>query len=648
MRNSLFLLIMMLLAFVFVAQSQDVVETESRQMIALHEKRLKMQREFQQTGFAGQNINISYQRAYWEIDPAVVYIKGEISTYFKPVIDGITSISFDLSDSLIVDSVLYHHEKTTFQWTTPNQVEIVFEPPLNIGITDSVTVFYQGIPQHGNGHGSFEQGFHDNYPIVWTFSQPYGSGDWWPCKNDLSDKIDSLDIFVKTPLPNHVASVGILVDSLTKGDFTTWHWKHRYPVAACLVGIAVTNYVSFSDFVEIEGKQLEVLNYVYPEELATVRNQAAGVLPVIQLFSELFTPYPFLNEKYGHAMFGHGGGEQVQTMSFMGAFTHDLMAHELAHSWFCNDITTASWHEIWLNEGFATYCNGLSFEHLFEGYYWPIWKNNTLNAIISEPDGSVYVDDTTSVMRVYNPRLTYHKGAYLVHMLRWVLGDDDFFQGVKNYLNDPDLAFGFATTQNLKDHLEATSGMDLTGFFEDWLYGEGFPSYSLICNTSADGKISVVINQNQSHPSVDFFEMPVPVRFYGDGKDTTIVFDHRFSGQEFLIELSFVPDSLAIDPEKWLISGGNNYALGTAEFDEEMFKIIPNPAKDFITVEFPDQQNCFDYLISDMAGNTVLSGKIELNTSVCRISIRELPEGIYLFRIKTKTLEAISKIMISR
>jgi len=647
MRNSLFLLIIVLLTFTFAAKSQDVVETESRQVIALQEKRIKMMQEISEAGFAGQNINIIYQRAFWEIDPAVVYIKGAITTHFKPVVEEITSISFDLSDSLIVDSVFYHHEKATFQRSTPNQVEIVFETPLNIGITDSVTVFYQGIPQYGNGHGSFEQGFHDNYPIVWTFSQPYGSGDWWPCKNDLSDKIDSLDIFVKTPLPNRVASVGLLVDSIPDGNFTTYHWKHRYPVAACLVGIAVTNYVSFSDFIQIEGRRLEVLNYVYPEELATVRNQAAGVLPVMQLFSELFTPYPFLNEKYGHAMFGHGGGEQVQTMSFMGGFTHDLMAHELAHSWFCNDITTASWHEIWLNEGFATYCNGLSFEHLFEGYYWPIWKNNTLNAIISEPGGSVYVDDTTLVSRVYNPRLTYHKGAYLVHMLRWDLGDTDFFQGIKDYLNDPDLAYGFATTQNLKDHLEATSGKDLTGFFEDWLYGEGFPTYSLVCKTREDEKLSVIINQTQSHPSVDFFEMPVPVRFYGLESDTTIVFNHEFSGQEFLIELSFVPDSLAIDPEKWLISGDNIYTFGMNENDGMTFKILPNPATDFVFVQFKIPHSFSSYQITDLQGTMLLSGQMEAGSDICTIDVSTLQRGVYLFTFSSANQRATVKVVIS-
>jgi len=646
MKFPFILLVLILFAFTFPAESQEAIEIECRQMIASKENALKMEREISESGFAGQNIDIVYQRTYWEIDPAVVYIKGVITSYFIPLINGVTTISFDLSDSLIVDSVYYHLEKGTFRRTIPNQVEIEFETALTFGLLDSVTVFYQGVPQYGIGHGSFEQGFHDNYPVVWTFSQPYGSGDWWPCKNDLSDKIDSLDIYVKTPVPNRVASVGILVDSVIDGNFTTFHWKHRYPVAACVVGVAVTNYVSFRDVIDVNGKQLEVVNYVYPEALNTVREQAKTVLQVIELFDDLFIPYPFADEKYGQAMFGHGGGEQVQTMTFLGAFTHDLMAHEAAHSWFCNDVTATSWHEIWLNEGFATYCTGLSYEHMYEGYYWPVWKRNTLNAIISEPDGSVYVYDTTLVSRVYNPRLTYHKAAYVVHMLRWVLGDEIFFQAVRNYLNDTELKYGFASTQNLKYHLEVASGMDLTGFFDDWLYGEGFPTYSLHCTTQEDGEIKIIMNQTQSHPSVDFFEMPVPVKFYGQERDTTIVFNHQFSGQEFLINLGFVPDSLAIDPELWLISGGNQYTFGIEETVDNTFKIIPNPAHDFIEIVFPGQFSFSEYQIIDFGGNVICSEEIESGNKGYRINISGLPAGIYfvcLFREQEKLLKKFVK-----
>ena len=584
---------------------------------------------------AGDNIDVVYHRAYWEIDPAEVYIKGSITSYFKPTVPQVSTISFDLSDSLHVDSVLYHQQLIDFYRIIPDQIEIVPGTVLPEGAIDSLTIFYQGIPQIGNGHGSFEQGFHNGVPIVWTFSQPYGSGNWWPCKNDLSDKIDSLDIFVKTPLPNRVASVGVLVDSIPDGDQTIYHWRHRHPVAACLVGIAITNYVSFSDFVEIDGRQLEVLNYVYPEELNNVREQARKVLAFITLFSDLFIPYPFLDEKYGQAMFGHAGGVQTQTMSFLSSFTHDLMAHEVSHMWFCNYVTAGSWHEIWLNEGFATYCTGLSYEHHNTGYWWPIWKNNTLNAIISEPGGSVYVYDTTDVFRVYDPRLTYHKGAFLVHMIRWVLGDEYFFQAIRNYLNDPAIANSYATVQDLKNHLEAVSGLDLTEFFDVWFYNEGFPSYYLNCSIIDETQMQVVIEQTQSHPSVDFFKMPVPVKFHGLEKDTTIVFDHQYTGQEFIIDPGFVPDSLTIDPEMWLISGNNFYTVGVDELNEQVVTISPNPVKDILNLSLKKSNVATNYQIFDISGKAILTGELNKGQAPHQINVSNLPTGNYLLRLET-------------
>jgi len=232
-------------------------------------------------------------------------------------------------------------------------------------------------------------------------------------------------------------------------------------------------------------------------------------------------------------------------------------------------------------------------------------------------------------------------------MLRWDLGDTDFFQGIKDYLNDPDLAYGFATTQNLKDHLEATSGKDLTGFFEDWLYGEGFPTYSLVCKTREDEKLSVIINQTQSHPSVDFFEMPVPVRFYGSENDTTIVFNSQFSGQEFLVELGFVPDSLAIDPELWLVSGENSYTLGMNENDAMTFKILPNPATDFVFVEFKIPHSFSSYQITDLQGTMLLSGQMEAGSDICTIDVSTLQRGVYLFTFSSANQRATVKVVIS-
>ena len=163
-----------------------------------------------------------------------------------------------------------------------------------------------------------------------------------------------------------------------------------------------------------------------------------------------------------------------QTNSFIVSPNENLMAHELAHQWFGDKITCGSWQDIWLNEGFATYLSYFYFEKGDPAGHLNRLKNLS-NAITSVPGGSVWVEDTTNVGRIFSSRLSYNKGAYLVHMLRWVLGDTSFFRGVRQYMNDPKLAYGFAITEDLKRNLEQVSGKDLTEFFNDWFKGQGHP-----------------------------------------------------------------------------------------------------------------------------------------------------------------------------
>src|SRR5690606_2063981 len=146
-------------------------------------------------------------------------------------------------------------------------------------------------------------------------------------------------------------------------------------------------------------------------------------------------------------------------------------------------------------------------------------------------------------------RLTYLKGGYLVHMLRWILGDSTFFRGVRRYLNDPLLSYGTALSSDLKRNLEAESGVDLTNFFDDWLYGEGYPNYSAIWIQKPNFEVEVKLDQTQSHPSVSFFEMPVPLYFSSATKDTIIRVDHVQNGQIFTVNPGFAADTMMIDPE---------------------------------------------------------------------------------------------------
>ncbi len=582
------------------------------------------------------NYDVVHQYCYWEIDPAVNKIKGAITTRFKPTVANFTQMEFDLSIALTVDSVKYHTASVPFTHLTGDLLTITLPAAIPAGTLDSITVYYQGTPP-ATGFGSFVKSAHNGAPIIWTLSEPFGAKDWWPCKQNLLDKIDSIDIVVKVPKGNRVASNGLLISETEVGTDKIFHWKSTYPIATYLVGIAVTNYAFYSDYVPLKNNDsLEVLNYVYPENLANVQIETKDIVKIISLYDSLTITYPFNKEKYGHAQFGWGGGMEHQTMSFMVGFGFSLMAHECAHQWFGDYITCGSWEDVWLNEGFATYFEGLTVERYFPGN-WMNWKSSKVDNITSQPGGSVRCTDTLTVGRVFDSRLTYNKGSYLLHMLRWKLGDANFFNGLKNYLNDPLLIEKFATTPDLKKHLEAVSGKDLTVFFNQWYYNEGFPTYQVIWSQHSDS-LTVTLNQTQSQGSVFFFEMPVPIKFVGDLKDTTIVFDHTVSGQVFKTKVNFPIKTVLFDPELWLISK-NNSVVGIDAVTENKLaiKLYPVPSRNSLTVSnLPENTTITNWHVVDALGKTVLENKhMKSSGSNFTIDIQQLTKGTYLLLIKT-------------
>ena len=500
------------------------------------------------------NYDLKYHRFKWRVDPAVRYIQGSVTSYFTPKTAGFNEVNFDLSISLIVDSVRYHALAAPFVHNA-DVLKITLPSVIPVNNLDSIIVYYHGVPPN-NGFGSFTTSTHSGTPVMWTLSEPFGAKEWWPCKQNLNDKVDSIDVIITTPKTYRVASIGVLLSETLSGSDKIYHWQSHYPIEAYLVAFAVTNYSVYSHYLPMgPGDSLEILNYVYPENLATAQTQTAGILNIISLFDSLTIPYPFANEKYGHCQFGWGGGMEHQTMSFVSNFSHSLIAHECAHQWFGDMVTCGSWEDIWLNEGFATYMEGLSQEFLFPAA-WYNWKLSKKNNITSVASGSVLCDDTTSINRIFSSRLSYNKGAYVLHMLRWKLGDVLFFQALRNYLNDPELAFNYAKTPDLINHMETTSGQNLTTFFNQWYYKQGYPSYQIFWHRSGNDVI-VKINQSQSHVSVGFFEMPLPIRFTAAGFDTTVVFNHTSSGQIFTRTLNFQATTASFDPNLWILSANN-------------------------------------------------------------------------------------------
>ncbi|MFO8087477.1 MAG: M1 family aminopeptidase [Bacteroidales bacterium] len=566
--------------------------TGTRQQNAGHQcaqAKIKMWESFEK---AGKSVNATgwnaydllYHRIHWNIDPNINYISGAVFSVFRAK-QSMDTLTFDLKNNMTVDSVRYHHDTIPFTHVS-NKIFIHMPNTIGSGNTDSVTVYYQGVPSSQTGFGAFFQSAHGSGPIIWTLSEPYGASEWWPCKNTLKDKIDSIDIFVQTPSAYKVGSNGVLAEVIPNGQESIYHWQHRYPITTYLVAVAVTNYVEFSDYAHFDnGDSLEVLNYVYPQDSATFRSQAAVTPSIIEFFNDLFIDYPFPDEKYGHAQFGWGGGMEHQTMSFMGSFSFGLIAHELAHQWFGDMVTLDNWPDIWLNEGFATYLTGLSYEHFFNGIYWEPWKKNQIATITSEPGGSVYCTDTTSVSRIFDSRLSYSKGAMLLHMLRWKLGDSAFFAGVNSYLNDPLLAYDYATTADLKYHLEQSSGQNLDEFLDDWFYGEGYPIYDITWHQQSNQDVVIQVGQTSSHPSVNFYEMPLQIQLKNSQQDTLMRLEHTSDGQIFTVNPGFTVDSLKFDPNYWLISANNQVSVSMEKHLADQTNIFPNPVQDYVSIE---------------------------------------------------------------
>lgn len=575
--------------------------------------------------------DLTYYRFEWYIDPNVYFIRGKVSPHFRVLEDHVTSIQFDFSNKLVVDSIIWKGRKLSFDHTADYALVVNFPEVLPVNQVENLSIYYQGAPDPG-GFGSFIKGEHASKPIIWTLSEPFGTQDWWPCKNGLDDKIDSIDILITTPDTFRAASNGMLVSQTDNGDQTiTYHWKHRHPITPYLVALAVTNYEVYEDVITfVDGETMPMLNYVYPESITNAKAGTQAHAPVVTFFDSLFVKYPFRNEKYGHAQFGWGGGMEHQTMSFVGSFSWGLLAHELAHQWFGDYVTCGTWTDIWLNEGFATYLEGLSRERFPQTINdWQNWKRNKINAITANPGGSVRVDDPTNINRIFSSRLSYNKGAYILHMLRWKLGDALFFDAIRQYLESR--KNNFATTDMLIQALEAASGENLSSFFQQWYHGEGYPIYKITWATK-DRVTNVRIEQETSHPSVSFFDIPIPLTLYGATEEMNVRLEP--SGNVFLAEIptDFDVENLRFDPMYWLL------AISEVLYDEDLLTAVlpetktemgffPNPVQE--TVYFTGfQHEKVEYDVYTPGGKLLMRGNCPENVS--SVDVRSLKSGMYI------------------
>ena len=591
MRKQCFLLLLVALSFSSARAQWPVLNPDVPDTIHEHKAEMSRYMKLQAAQSMGTLNQEQYDVRHYDIDliidPALHKVTGTVQMSIEVVDNSIDSVEVDLLNNMTVTNILVSEAPASYVHQN-DLINITLDRVYSAGESVELLIEYNGNPA-ASGLGSFGFDLHDGKPMIWSLSEPFGARNWWPCKDQPSDKADSADIRVTVPAGMIVASNGVLREVRDNGDTETYCWHEGYPIVTYLVSIAIYEYTTYSDYYKYSPTDsMEIQFYVFPDHLESVQANYAKTKEMLAIFSELYGPYPFLDEKYGHAEFIFGGGMEHQTCTSLGGWSEALIAHELAHQWWGDMITCRDFHHIWLNEGFATYSEALYWEQVGgkEAYFEDINKNKYLG------EGTVYVPDLTDVWRIFHGGLSYNKGSWILHMLRHVVGDTVFFDILQAYY-DSQFQHGTAITEDFQAVCEAISGMELDWFFQEWIYGEYYPAYAFDWSSveqNGDYVVNLTIEQVQTNTGV--FTMPIDVTFITqDGKETFVVFD-SLQTQTFQLTLSSEPIVALIDREGWIlkmallpgdVTGEGivdiedlaivvNFILGKTEPDEEHFQ----------------------------------------------------------------------------
>lgn len=590
------------------------------------------------------NYDLQYQRMDVSLDPSVYNISGSVTSHFKPN-QSMSSIYFDLTNTLTVSQVQYHGNTLAFQQLPTKELKIDFQSALPANVLDSLTITYSGAP--ATTYNAFSTGSQNTIPILSTLSEPYGAQDWFPTKQSMNDKIDRFDFKITTPSQYSVAANGKLMsETALPGSQKLTFWRTMYPMASYLVALSITNFVKLND--TIGNPPFPFVNYIYPASQgnSTIMSNIDWTKQVMNTFETYFGLYPFRNEKYGHMEFQYNGTcMEHQTMSSMSSWGRSVIAHELAHQWFGDKVTCGVWNDIWLNEGFATFGEHLANEKLLmTNPQFMSYLLDQKNYITSSPGGSVYVADSNlgNIGSIFSGRLSYSKGGYVLRMLKWILGDTAFYQAIQDYHSRPSLAYNYVKTQDLNASLLQSTGINFTEFFNDWIYGEGYPIYDIRWRQSG-GQIIIKAAQTQSSPTVSFYEMPLPIKVNGTGGQVAyFALNNTTNNQYFVQSVAFPVASVEFNYEYQILEKNSTVTqdntLSTSDVNKEEFALYPNPAKNELYVKGIDKPTDFTIYFTD--GKLVRKATYQPEKP---INISELVPGTYLFKMKDKNVKFIKK-----
>lgn len=476
----------------------------------------------------------------------------------------------ELKSNMIVDSLFINGIKKSFTQSN-DHIFVTINPAIPTNTIFSALIYYKGTTNSIGVYAGVGQNTGLEYTA--TLSESYQAREWFPVKQILEDKIDSLDVWVTTSNTNKVGSNGKLIgiDNLPNNK-VRYRWKSRHPINYYLPSIAVGNYMEYKNYAKpsaMAPDSILVLHYLpnNTNYFNTAKTNLDKTPLFIEKFSELYGLYPFSDEKYGHSIASINGGMEHQTMTTMDSYGSTLIAHELGHQWFGDNVTCAKWNDIWVNEGFAAYSEYLVIEKLpalFTTTTPSAYMLNIHNNVMSVANGSVYVPDASvyDENRIFSSRLTYDKGSAIIHNLRFEMRSDSlFFQTLKNYQNQ--YKNSVATADDFKRVAEATCNRNFTDFFNQWYYGEGYPTFNITYYKPTSDTLLFSINETTSAPTVtSFFKGYLELTINSGQGDTTIIVNLNNNNQVFTLRYLKTPNNFVVDPNNWMLNNTGTITNG--------------------------------------------------------------------------------------
>jgi aminopeptidase N len=486
-----------------------------------------------------------------DLYPKKKFLIGEAVITAVILDKNITAIDLNFYDNFLIKKITVNDEESSYK-------NIGSRLSINISdITDTVkiNIKYEGKPKR-EGLAAFVFGEMNDRSVVYNLSEPIFASTWFPC-NDLPSDKAMLDIKITNDSAYTSVSNGVLISNQLYSGRKTAHWKTYYPISTYLICIYSSEYVRFTDqYVSQDGLDTMTIEYyTFPEHEANGRIDFEDHPKILDFFSKIFGEYPFIKEKYGVAEFlWQMGAMEHQTISGIGSnfvsgrkFFTDIYIHELAHHWWGNAVGPKTWKDIWLSEGFSTYCEAL--------YYENVGGKKALQSTML----SKFSDNFSG--KLYDPgeylfsSTIYDKGAWVLHMLRYELGDTLFFNGMRGYFEE--FKYSAASTSDFKEICEKISNKNLDKFFDQWVFiGDDQINLDYSWSTSNVGdsiKMDIRFRQVQSAYVEYNFPIDLVIKFinHNDLK-YRINIDKREKNIEIFLPAK--PDDLILDPENWLLA----------------------------------------------------------------------------------------------